>query len=139
MSPADARTLVLAAEIERDLAQIERHAERTLQFSPDAGAPEAAFVALGLDHAERPHPRSDGAEVASVAREFGLVLSTPVSWFLTRSSPSRFRPRVNAEPKHHFLSQGAQPSVARVTPEALRPNHADVQLRRGHGTLLGEQ
>lgn len=76
MSPAEARTLVLAAEIERDLAQIERHAERTLRFSADAGDPEAAYVALSLDHAYQAFE----SMLVRIERSFGLPRRDGAEW-----------------------------------------------------------
>jgi hypothetical protein len=42
---------MLRAEIERDWQMVERQCARAESVQPDAGAPEAALVALSLDHA----------------------------------------------------------------------------------------
>lgn len=76
MSPADARTLVLAAEIERDLAQVERHAERSQRVSPEGGDPEAAYVALALDHAYQAFE----SLLVRVERSLGLPRREGAEW-----------------------------------------------------------
>lgn len=51
MSPLDARTAKLLADIRRDWQQVRAHLERGRAVNPSAGAPEQALVALSLDHA----------------------------------------------------------------------------------------
>ena len=51
MSPADARLLLLCAELERELREVERHRARAMSASPTDSEHAAAFVALELDHA----------------------------------------------------------------------------------------
>lgn len=51
MSPADARRAVLRAEVERDWEMVLKQLERARSVDPGAGPPEAALVALSLDHA----------------------------------------------------------------------------------------
>jgi hypothetical protein len=51
MSPTEVRVIVLRAEIERDWQQVKRHAETCAATDPRLGTPEAALVALSLDHA----------------------------------------------------------------------------------------
>ncbi len=51
MSPADARQLLLAAEIERDWTEVARHVARASSADPADGEHAAAFVALSIDHA----------------------------------------------------------------------------------------
>jgi hypothetical protein len=51
MSAADARLALLAAEIDRDFAEVKRQLERAEQHDPSASGPNAAWVALALDHA----------------------------------------------------------------------------------------
>ena len=51
MSPTEARVALLCAEIERDFAEVERQLERANQHDPGASDPNAAWVALALDHA----------------------------------------------------------------------------------------
>jgi hypothetical protein len=51
MSPTEVRLAALRAEIERDWQQVERHATTCAITDARLGAPEAALVALSLDHA----------------------------------------------------------------------------------------
>jgi hypothetical protein len=51
VTPADARRAVLRAEIERDWELVIVHLGRARSVQPGTGAPEAALVALSLDHA----------------------------------------------------------------------------------------
>lgn len=51
MSPAQVRLGSLRAEVERDFREIERQLTRATSRDPSRGEPEAAFVALALDHA----------------------------------------------------------------------------------------
>jgi hypothetical protein len=51
VSPADVRLAALHAEVERDWRQVERHCQISSSVDPGRGAPEAALVALALDHA----------------------------------------------------------------------------------------
>jgi hypothetical protein len=51
VSPLDARVAKLAAEIERDWTQVKAHWARAQSVNPADGAPQAALVALSLDHA----------------------------------------------------------------------------------------
>jgi hypothetical protein len=51
MSPTDVRLIALRVEIERDWQQVKRHAQSCATTDPSVGAPEAALVALSLDHA----------------------------------------------------------------------------------------
>ncbi len=51
MSPTDARVAVLLQEIRRDWESVRAHAARAEGTDPASGAPEAAYVALSLDHA----------------------------------------------------------------------------------------
>lgn len=49
--PVDARVTLLVAEIERDWAEVHRQLARTGEVDPAASGPNAAWVALALDHA----------------------------------------------------------------------------------------
>jgi hypothetical protein len=51
MSPLDVRVAKLVDEISRDWAAVEAHLQRAQSVDPKAGDPEAALVALSLDHA----------------------------------------------------------------------------------------
>jgi hypothetical protein len=51
VSPLDARTLQLIAELRRDWEQVITHRARAESVNPDTGDPERALVALSLDHA----------------------------------------------------------------------------------------
>jgi hypothetical protein len=51
MSPTDVRLAALKVEVERDWREVERQLERARSVDPRRSAPEAAFVALALDHA----------------------------------------------------------------------------------------
>jgi hypothetical protein len=51
MSPTDVRLAALRVEIERNWQQVKRHAQTCATTDPSGGAPEAALVALSLDHA----------------------------------------------------------------------------------------
>lgn len=51
MSPTDARVAKLSAEIVRDWAEVERQAQRASEQDPAVSGPNAAWVALALDHA----------------------------------------------------------------------------------------
>lgn len=51
MSPLDARVLKLVAEVERDWRQVRAHLAKARSVDPEKGEPEAALVALSLDHA----------------------------------------------------------------------------------------
>jgi hypothetical protein len=51
MSPLDARVAKLTSEIERDWAQVRAHLAKAESVDASAGEPQAALVALSLDHA----------------------------------------------------------------------------------------
>jgi hypothetical protein len=51
VSPADARRVLARVEIERDWDNVRAHLDRSRSVDPRVGAPEAALVALSLDHA----------------------------------------------------------------------------------------
>lgn len=51
MSPTDARRVLSRVELGRDWESVRAHLERGRSVSPAKGAPEAALVALSLDHA----------------------------------------------------------------------------------------
>jgi hypothetical protein len=51
MSPVDARTLQLCAELERDWEAVRLHLSRAESLDAAESAPNAAFVALALHHA----------------------------------------------------------------------------------------
>ena len=51
MSPAQLRLGALRAEVERDWGEVRRQVARSSSVSAARGEPEAAFVALALDHA----------------------------------------------------------------------------------------
>ncbi|HYO97556.1 MAG TPA: hypothetical protein VER33_23755 [Polyangiaceae bacterium] len=51
MSPTQVRLVALRAEVERDWQQVLRHAATCSATDPALGAPQAALVALSLDHA----------------------------------------------------------------------------------------
>ncbi len=50
MSPADVRLSVIRNDVLRDWTEVRRQAERAGSVDPARGGPEAAFVALALDH-----------------------------------------------------------------------------------------
>jgi hypothetical protein len=51
VSPTDVRLAALKVEVERDWREVGRQLERARSVDPAGSAPEAAFVALALDHA----------------------------------------------------------------------------------------
>jgi hypothetical protein len=51
VSPVDSRAAQLAMEIDRDWTYVETHASRARSVDPVTGPPEAALVAVALDHA----------------------------------------------------------------------------------------
>lgn len=51
MSPLDARLSKLASDLRREWDQVRLHAQRAASVDPSRGEPEAALVALSLDHA----------------------------------------------------------------------------------------
>jgi hypothetical protein len=51
VSPTDVRLAALRVEVERDWREVRRQLERARGVDPGRSAPEAAFVALALDHA----------------------------------------------------------------------------------------
>ncbi len=51
MSPLDARTAKLVADLRRDWQQVKAHLERGGTVDPRTGPPQQALVALSLDHA----------------------------------------------------------------------------------------
>lgn len=51
MTPLDARVAKLIADIERDWQQVEAHAAKACSVDASEGEPQAALVALSLDHA----------------------------------------------------------------------------------------
>ncbi len=51
MSPLDVRVVALVAELERDWKRVRLQSERAQSVDPRQGGPEAAYVALALDHA----------------------------------------------------------------------------------------
>jgi hypothetical protein len=51
VTPVDARAALLCAECRRDWAAVKTHLARARGADPTRGAPEAALVALSLDHA----------------------------------------------------------------------------------------
>jgi hypothetical protein len=51
VSAADARLALLRAELERDLGEVTRQLDRATLHDPAASGPNAAWVALALDHA----------------------------------------------------------------------------------------
>ncbi len=51
MSPVDARVAKIAADIQRDWELVEAHLSRAQSVDASKGEPQAALVALSLDHA----------------------------------------------------------------------------------------
>ncbi len=51
MSPIDARTSRLVADIRREWGQVKLHGDKARSVDPSQGEPHAALVALSLDHA----------------------------------------------------------------------------------------
>lgn len=51
MSPTDVRLSVVRSQVERDWNEVRRQLDRAGSVDPARGDPEAAFVALALDHA----------------------------------------------------------------------------------------
>ena len=51
MTPIEARIVKLAAEVQRDWSFVEQQLATARSVEPEHGGPEAAYVALALDHA----------------------------------------------------------------------------------------
>ena len=109
MSPLDSRALLAAQEVERDWRQVCRHLADAQSVAPEAGRPEAAFVALALDHAYQ------AFESVLLRVERGLAL------------PAR-----QGSDWHRALLADAAQAV-----EGLRPRLVPPQVEGDWATLLG--
>lgn len=76
MSPADARRAMLRAEIERDWEMVIAQLALARTVDPGAGAPEAALVALSLDHAYQAFENV----LVRLERALGLPARTGSDW-----------------------------------------------------------
>lgn len=76
MSPALVRLGVLRVEVQRDWEQVERHAKTCVSTDPHLGQPEAALVALSLDHAYQAFEQI----LVRVEQALGLPARTGEHW-----------------------------------------------------------
>lgn len=76
MSPVDSRMAFLVAECRRDWGAVRTHLARARSVDPSHGAPQAALIALALDHAYQ------GFEtiLVRIERAAGLPERTGASW-----------------------------------------------------------
>ena len=76
MSPTDARRAMLRAEIERDWEMVVAQLALAQTVDPSVGAPEAALVALSLDHAYQAFENV----LVRLERALGLPARTGSDW-----------------------------------------------------------
>jgi ribonuclease HepT-like protein len=74
--PEDARVLLLRAEVERDWTMVRAHLDRARSVDAAAGAPQAALVALSLDHAYQAFETM----LLRIERALGLPERTGSDW-----------------------------------------------------------
>jgi hypothetical protein len=79
MSPTDARRAMLRAEMERDWEMVVAQLALARTVEPSAGAPEAALVALSLDHAYQAFENV----LVRLERALGLPARTGSDWHLS--------------------------------------------------------
>jgi hypothetical protein len=76
VSPVDARVAVLLQEMRRDWESVRTHAQRAGSTDPASGAPQAAYVALSLDHAYQAFETM----LSRLERALGLPERAGVGW-----------------------------------------------------------
>jgi hypothetical protein len=76
VSPADARVLLLCAELERDWNEVLRHRTRAMSVDPAASEYTAAFVGLSIDHAYQAFE----SFLQRLERGLGLPVRTGPTW-----------------------------------------------------------
>ncbi len=111
MSPADARVHVLAAELERDFLEVQRRTSRSARVDPAASEPEAAYVALEIDHAYQAFE----SLVVRLERSLGLASRDGAEW-------------------HRRLLEDAARPVAGLRPVVVPVEALDASIRDGSST-----
>jgi hypothetical protein len=76
VSPLDARVAVLVAELRREWGQVTAHLAKARSADPASGEPEAALVALALDHAYQAFETL----LVRLERALGLPERTGAGW-----------------------------------------------------------
>lgn len=122
MSPITARLAMLVAEIERDWKQVEMQLQEALSVEPQDGKPQAALVALSLDHAYQAFE----SLLLRVEAALGLPVRSGAEWH-TRLLEDAMMPLNGVRPEVY------PPSVAGEWNHLLRFRHF---LRHAYGAPL---
>jgi hypothetical protein len=112
MSPLDARTAKLLADVRRDWQQVKAHLERGRTVDPRSGAPQQALVALSLDHAYQAFETL----LVRLERALGLPERSGTTWHAQILFES-------GEPLANLRPAVYPSSVAREWDELLRFRH----------------